>query len=63
MNPVAHYRVKPSGGQTGLMRIGMVAAASGVSIETLRFYERRGLLAHPPDSRPDTANTPTTRSG
>jgi DNA-binding transcriptional MerR regulator len=29
------------------MRIGMVAAASGVSIETLRFYERRGLLAPP----------------
>jgi MerR family transcriptional regulator, mercuric resistance operon regulatory protein len=29
------------------MRIGAVAAASGVSVETLRFYERRGLLAPP----------------
>jgi DNA-binding transcriptional MerR regulator len=29
------------------MRIGAVAAASGVSVETLRFYERRGLLAAP----------------
>ncbi len=29
------------------MRIGTVAAASGVSVETLRFYERRGLLAPP----------------
>ena len=30
-----------------MMRIGAVAAASGVSVETLRFYERRGLLAPP----------------
>lgn len=29
------------------MRIGAVAAASGVSVETLRFYERRGLLTPP----------------
>jgi len=29
------------------MRIGAVAAVSGVSVETLRFYERRGLLAAP----------------
>lgn len=29
------------------MRIGAVAAASGVSVETLRFYERRGLLTAP----------------
>lgn len=29
------------------MRIGEVAAACQVSVETLRFYERRGLLAPP----------------
>src|SRR5438445_2537053 len=29
------------------MRIGEVAAAAGVNIETLRYYERRGLLAEP----------------
>jgi MerR family mercuric resistance operon transcriptional regulator len=29
------------------MRIGAVAAASGVTVESLRFYERRGLLAPP----------------
>ena len=31
---------------TGL-RSGQVAAAAGVNIETLRYYERRGLLAEP----------------
>jgi DNA-binding transcriptional MerR regulator len=29
------------------LRRGQVAAAAGVHIETLRYYERRGLLAHP----------------
>lgn len=29
------------------MRIGEVAAASGVTVETLRYYERRGLLTAP----------------
>lgn len=29
------------------MRIGEVAAAAGVTVETLRYYERRGLLALP----------------
>ena len=29
------------------MRRGQVAAAAGVSIETVRYYERRGLLAEP----------------
>ena len=33
-------------GNTGL-RSGQVAAAAGVGIETLRYYERRGLLAEP----------------
>ena len=36
---------EPSG-PTGLRR-GEVAAAAGVNIETLRYYERRGLLAEP----------------
>lgn len=30
------------------MRIGKVAWRSGVNVETLRYYERRGLLAKPP---------------
>lgn len=29
------------------MTIGKLAAAQGVSVETIRFYERRGLLAQP----------------
>jgi DNA-binding transcriptional MerR regulator len=32
--------------ETGL-RSGQVAAAAGVNVETLRYYERRGLLAEP----------------
>jgi DNA-binding transcriptional MerR regulator len=31
----------------GGLRRGQVAAAAGVNIETLRYYERRGLLAEP----------------
>jgi len=30
------------------MKIGQVASASGVSIDTVRFYERRGVLPVPP---------------
>src|SRR5258708_22109787 len=33
-------------GMTG-MTIGKLAAAEGVSVETVRFYQRRGLLAKP----------------
>jgi DNA-binding transcriptional MerR regulator len=29
------------------LRPGQVAAAAGVNLETLRYYERRGLLGHP----------------
>ncbi|WP_405489252.1 MerR family transcriptional regulator [Nocardia sp. NBC_00511] len=29
------------------LRTGQVAAAAGVNIQTLRYYERRGLLAEP----------------
>jgi len=32
---------------TGGMRSGEVAAAAGVNLQTLRYYERRGLLAEP----------------
>lgn len=30
------------------LTIGMAARAAGVGVETIRFYERRGLLARPP---------------
>jgi MerR family mercuric resistance operon transcriptional regulator len=30
------------------MRTGQVAREAGVKVETLRYYERRGLLAEPP---------------
>ncbi|WP_285712289.1 MerR family transcriptional regulator [Erythrobacter oryzae] len=30
------------------MKIGDLARAGGVSVETVRFYQRRGLLAEPP---------------
>ena len=30
------------------MRIGTAAAQAGVNIQTLRYYERRGLLPRPP---------------
>jgi Hg(II)-responsive transcriptional regulator len=33
------------------MRIGEAAAAAGVNVQTLRYYERRGLL-HEPKRRP-----------
>ncbi len=29
------------------MRIGQLAAAAGVSVQTIRFYERRGLMTTP----------------
>lgn len=30
------------------MRTGQLAAAAGVNVQTLRYYERRGLLPEPP---------------
>src|SRR4029079_12035040 len=30
------------------MRIGAAAAQAGVNVQTLRYYERRGLLPRPP---------------
>jgi DNA-binding transcriptional MerR regulator len=35
------------GGDRARLRSGQVAAAAAVNIETLRYYERRGLLAEP----------------
>ena len=34
-------------GASAALRRGPVAAAADVNIETLRYYERRGLLAEP----------------
>jgi DNA-binding transcriptional MerR regulator len=36
-----------AGGAGGGLRSGQVATAAGVNVETLRYYERRGLLAEP----------------
>ena len=33
---------------SGVLRIGEVAGRASVNVQTLRFYERRGLLAEPP---------------
>jgi Hg(II)-responsive transcriptional regulator len=33
--------------QRDLLRTGQVAHAAGVNVETLRYYERRGILAEP----------------
>ena len=33
---------------TGLLRAGQIAASAAVNLQTLRYYERRGLL-DPPD--------------
>jgi DNA-binding transcriptional MerR regulator len=41
----AHRAARYATGQ--LLRIGEVAARSGLSVEALRFYERRGLLGRP----------------
>jgi DNA-binding transcriptional MerR regulator len=36
-----------SSGDGAALRSGQVAVAAGVNVETLRYYERRGLLADP----------------
>jgi DNA-binding transcriptional MerR regulator len=36
-----------SSGDGAALRAGQVAGAAGVNVETLRYYERRGLLAEP----------------
>lgn len=35
---------------TTALRAGQVARAAGINVETLRYYERRGILAAPPRS-------------
>jgi len=40
------------------VRIGQVAQAAGVSVDTVRFYERRGVLP-PPERRPSGYRTYT----
>src|ERR671918_2137551 len=45
--PHAHPR-RYGGGQMGGMTIGQVAKHAGVGVETVRFYERQGLLDAPP---------------
>ncbi len=42
LDSVPEYEV-----QTGQVRTGEVAARAGVNVETLRYYERRGVLAEP----------------
>lgn len=45
LDPTVGYRV-----DNGDMRSGEVANQAGVNIQTLRYYERRGLLDEPPRS-------------
>ena len=40
-------RALQQGAEKSSLRIGEVAERSGVGVETLRFYERRGLLGRP----------------
>ena len=42
LDSVPRYKV-----QTGHMRIGEAASEAGVNVQTLRYYERRGLLKDP----------------
>ncbi len=34
--------------ETSTLTIGALAHAAGVGVETIRFYERKGLLPEPP---------------
>jgi MerR family copper efflux transcriptional regulator len=42
----------------GNMTIGRIARAAGASVETIRFYEREGLLEHPARSASGYRNYP-----
>ena len=44
---------------TDTLRIGELARRSGVNLETLRYYERRGLLPKPPRTRSGYRSYPT----
>ena len=43
LDPVPRYRV-----QDACVNVGQLANQAGVNVQTLRYYERRGLLPHPP---------------
>jgi MerR family transcriptional regulator, mercuric resistance operon regulatory protein len=58
MNPVPGYRVHAGG-----MRTHEVADRAGVNAQTLRYYERRGLLAEPPRSPAGYRDYPTSVVG
>jgi MerR family mercuric resistance operon transcriptional regulator len=45
--PVANYGVKRMLDKANFLTIGGLAKAAGVHIETIRYYQRRGLLAEP----------------
>ncbi len=51
LDPVPEYRVtlQRDASEDGVLTIGQIAAAADVNVETLRYYERRGLL--PPTGR------------
>jgi MerR family mercuric resistance operon transcriptional regulator len=40
-------RIPPESGARTMLSIGQVARRAGVGVETIRFYEREGLLAEP----------------
>lgn len=40
------------------MTIGQVAHQAGVGVETVRFYEREGLIDKPPAGAPAIGSTP-----
>jgi DNA-binding transcriptional MerR regulator len=44
-------RYGPYAGRVGTLTIGQLAHAAGVNVETIRYYERRGLLRAPPRTR------------
>lgn len=51
LDPIAWYRMYPVFGEWGGMRIGELAEEAKVSVQTLRYYERRGLLPSPERQR------------
>jgi DNA-binding transcriptional MerR regulator len=46
-NAHGHVRAEGHGAAGAALRIGEVARRSGIGVEALRFYERRGLLGRP----------------
>ena len=48
--PAPRRSPQPSGRPTTPLTIGKLARAGGVGVETIRFYERQGLLPPPPRS-------------